>query len=89
VAAPKEEKIELQSVTIDGQTVYVFTDKDEAEALVRMARNSIFMSELQRRGQKVFIIGGAVTAFLFFMSQWWPAIDAVVRVILKGVPNSG
>jgi hypothetical protein len=89
VAAPKEDKIDLKSVTIDGQTFFVIDDKDEAEALVRMARNSIFIAELQRRGQKVLVIGGAVTAFLFFMSQWWPTIDAVVRAILKGVPTSG
>lgn len=89
MTAPKEEKIDLKTVTVDGVTFYVIEDKDEAEALVRSARNAIFMSELTRRGQKVLVIGGAVTAFLFFMSQWWPTIDAVVRAVLKGVPTGG
>lgn len=85
--APKEQKIELKSVTVDGVTFYVIEDKEEAEALIRSARNSLFMSELQRRSQKVLVIGGAVTAALFFLSNWWPTIDAAVRAILKGLPN--
>ena len=87
MAAPKEEEIKLKAVTVDGLTFYVFEDKDEAEAMVRHARNAIFMSELQRRGQKVLIIGGSVTAFLVFISQWWPYFDAIVRAVTKGVPS--
>jgi phosphopantetheine adenylyltransferase len=86
VTAPKE-VIHLKTVTVDGITFYVFEDKEEAEALIRVARNSLFMGELQRRSKNVAMIGGVFTAFLIFMSQWWPAIDAAVRAILKGIPN--
>lgn len=88
MAAPKHEEIELKTVTVDGVTFYVIEDKDEAEAIIRSARSSLFMSELLRRGQKVLLIGGSVTAFLIFISQWWPTIDAVVRALAKGVPNA-
>ncbi len=87
MAAPKEEKIDLTSVTVEGVTFYVIEDKEEAEAIIRSARSSLFMAELVRRGQKVIMIGGAVTAFLFFISQQWPTIDAVMRALTQGVPK--
>lgn len=87
MATPKEQEINLKSVTVDGVTFYVIEDKDEAEALVRSARSALFMSELQRRGQKVLMIGGSVAALLFFLSQWWGPIDTGMRALFKVIPN--
>ena len=87
MAAPKEEAINLKTVTVDGVTFYVFEDKDEVEAIIRAARNAIFMSELTRRGQKIMWIGGAVTAAFVALSSSWPTIDAIARMIFKGLPN--
>ncbi len=87
MAAPKEPPIDLKTVTVDGVTFYVIIDKDEAEALIKSARNTIFMSELTRRAQKVLWIGGFVTAGLVAISTWWPTIDAVMRAVFKGLPN--
>ena len=87
MAAPTQDEIKLKTVTVDGVTFYVIEDREEAEAIIRSARSSLFTAELMRRGQKVLVIGGFVTASLFFISQWWPTIDAVMRAVSKGVPN--
>lgn len=84
---PQEPKIDLKTATIDGRTVYVIEDRDEAEALIRVARDRIFMEEAQRRFRKVLWIGGFVMGGLVVLSSWWPWISNIVQGITRGVPG--
>ncbi len=74
--------IHLETIKIDGQTLYVIKNKERAEALMEMADNRIFVKEAQRRMKRITWVGGVVLGGLITMAAYWPQIDSVVRALL-------
>lgn len=82
-----ERKVDLKTAIINGRTVYVIEDAEEAEALIRVARDRLFMEEAQRRLRKYLWVGGSVIGFLIALASWWPWISHIVSFLIKGVPS--
>ena len=80
---PEESQPTLKTVEIDGHTVYVIDDPDEAAALITLARNQMFAKEFWRRVRKVSWVAGFAIGILLTLGQVWPWIYPVLVDVLR------
>lgn len=72
----------VDTVVIDGQTVYIIKDKDVAESLIEMAEDYLFREEALRRLKNKFWMLGLLGGVLVGIAKYWPQIDGAVRHLL-------